>query len=136
MNIESNNGPRVGESHERTFTVKEKNCVEFSEKGVPPILSTPWLIWSLEHAAYDLLDEHLPEDKMSLGIHVDIEHLAATPLGQEVTCKAKVIHIDRSVINFQVEAYDGKELISKGVHKRKIVRTAQFLQAIQKKNEA
>ena len=70
---------------------------------------------------------------MSLGTHVDVQHLAPTPLGQQVTCKAKVIHIDRSEFNFQVEAYDSTGLISKGVHKRKVVRSEQFLKAVQKK---
>jgi fluoroacetyl-CoA thioesterase len=133
---QSSESPKVGDQHERTFTVEEKNCVEFKEKGIPPILSTPWLIWSMEHAAYDLLDKYLSDEEMSLGIHVDIEHLAVTPMGHQVTCKAKVIHVDRRVVNFQIEAFDEKELICKGVHKRQIVKSDHFQKAVEKKTKA
>ncbi len=138
INVEnqSSESPKVGDQHERTFTVEEKDCVEFKSKGIPPILSTPWLIWSLEHTAYELLDKYLPADEMSLGVHIDIEHLAATPMGHQVTCKAKVIHVDRRVINFQIEAFDEKELICKGVHKRQIVKSNLIQKVIEIKTKA
>lgn len=79
--------PKIGESHELTFTVERNHCVEFGEKGIEPILSTPSLIWSLEYAAHDLLDRYLSEKELSVGTHVDIEHLGVTPLGKKSPAK-------------------------------------------------
>ncbi len=133
MEYQVGNAPKVGEQYELSFKVQKEHTVEFQEKGIPPILSTPSLIWFMEFAAYELLDQYLNSEELSVGIHVDVEHLAITPINQNVTCKAKVIHQEKQTVNFQVEAFDEKELIGKGVHKRQIVKVNRFHQAIEKK---
>ena len=97
------------------------------------VLSTPSLIWFLEHAARDALASLLEPDETSVGVSVDVEHLAATPRGHEVTCVARVVHVDRSLVTFQVTAEDGREAIARGVHKRRVVSAKRFESHVQRK---
>ncbi len=126
--------PKVGTTGELRFVADQKHATSLTEDG-PAVLSTPWLIWFLEHAARDALPPFLDDNEGSVGIHVDLQHLAATPLGQEVVCTARVIHVDGTLISFQFEAHDEDELIARGTHKRKVVRVDRFAAAVARKTK-
>ena len=64
---------------------------------------------------------------------VDVEHLAPTPLGQEVTCTARVINTDKTLITFQFEARDAQEQIARGIHKLRVIRMDRFAKRVQAK---
>jgi predicted thioesterase len=68
-----------------------------------------------------------------VGVHIDIQHLAATPLGHKVQCRAKVIHVDGRIVTFQVEAHDERELIARGTHKRAVVDVQRFAKSLSRK---
>ena len=123
--------PRVGETGEIRFHVGDQQTIGFD--GMPAVLSTPALVWCLEHAARNALHEALESDESSVGVHVDLEHLAATPIGMEVVCTARVIHCDGSLISFQLLAHDARELIARGVHKRRVIRVDRFAARVHKK---
>ena len=74
--------PRVGETGELSFVVTEQHAIDFADNQMPAVLSTPWLIWFLEHAAREAMLPLLEEGESTVGVHVDVEHLAPTPLGQ------------------------------------------------------
>jgi fluoroacetyl-CoA thioesterase len=116
---------------ETRFAVETSHTVQFP--GAPPVLSTPSLIWFLEHAAIAVLEPFLEPGEVSLGTEVEIEHLAPTPPGFQVVCKARVIRTDGPKISFQVEAHDGQELIARGFHRRVVVRAAAFARRVGKK---
>ena len=90
------------------------------------VLSTPWLIWFLEHAARQSILPILEADESTVGTHIDVHHLAPTPLGQHVTCQARVIHTDGRVVSLQLEARDEHELIARGIHKLRVIRCDRF----------
>jgi len=75
----------------------------------------------------------LDADESTVGVQIDIEHLAPTPLGQEVTCKARVINTDRRLITFQLDAHDQHERIARGVHKLHVIRCGRFASRVQAK---
>jgi predicted thioesterase len=126
--------PRVGEEGELCFTVSAEHGISVAGTDVPPVLSTPSLIWFLEHAAIEALRPLLEPDECSVGVHIDVEHLAATPLGMEVVCKARVIHNEGPVTTFQVQAHDQHELVARGLHKRRVVPTSRLAKRIRRKS--
>ena len=124
---------RVGVSHTHQFTVSDQELICFADEQMPAVLSTPSLIWHMEQSALLAAAPHLEDDERTVGMRVDVDHLAPTPPGQVVTCHARVIHVDGHVINFQIDARDEQELIAKGVHKRVIVQTTRFARRVARK---
>jgi fluoroacetyl-CoA thioesterase len=124
----------TGTAGERKFVVESRHTIEFPD--LPPVLSTPSLVWFLEHAAIEALESVLEPGELSVGTEIEIQHLAPTPLGLEVTCRARVVRADGTKVSFQVEARDGHELIARGSHTRFVVRTASFAKRVQAKTES
>jgi predicted thioesterase len=125
--------PKVGTSGELQFVVEQKHVIDFATDGMPAVLSTPNLIGLLERTARQTLMPFLDENERSVGIEIELRHFAATPLGQKVTCTARVIHTDGTQIGFQIEARDQHELIAKGLHKRAVIRVESFAKRVQRK---
>ena len=124
---------KVGATGEANFTVEAKHTIDFNQPGLPPVLSTPSLIWFLEHAAIAALEPALDPGEVSLGTEVEIQHLAPTPVGLKVACTARVVRADGPAVGFQVEARDEHELIARGLHQRRIVRVEGFAKRVQAK---
>ena len=125
--------PKIGTTGERIFTVEAAHAISFGENGPPPVLSTPWLVWFLEHAALDAALPFLEPGEITVGTHVEIDHLAPTPLGALVTCTARVVHSEGPMISYQLEAADGQETIARGFHKRAAVKVDRFAARVRKK---
>jgi len=125
--------PKVGDEGQLRFVVAAPHVIDIAGDPQLAVLSTPSLIWFLEHAAREALQPLLEPGETSVGTHVDVEHLAATPVGHTVTCIAKVIHVDGPVVAFQVSASDQREPIARGVHKRRVVRAKRFQEHVRKK---
>ena len=113
--------PRVSETGELSFVVTDQHIIDFADEQMPAVLCTPWLIWFLEHAAREAMLPLLDSDESTVGIRIDVEHLAPTPLGQNVTCTARVIHVDGNVVSFSLKAHDAQEEIARGTHKLSVV---------------
>src|SRR5579872_7212185 len=114
--------PKIGTTGERIFTVEAAHAISFGENGPPPVLSTPSLVWFLEQAALDAALPFLEPGEITVGTHVEIDHLAPTPLGALVTCTARIVHSEGPMISYQLEAADGQETIARGFHKRAAVK--------------
>lgn len=125
--------PKIGTSGELKFVVEQKHCIDFATDGMPTILSTPNLIGLLERTARQTLAPFLDAGERSVGIEVEIQHLAATPIGQSVTCSARVISANGKQIGFQIEARDQHEVIAKGLHKRAVIQIESFAKRVQRK---
>lgn len=125
--------PRIGTTSETTFVVEEKHCIEFATDGMPAVLSTPNLIGILERTARQAIAPFLAADERSVGVEVELRHVAPTPLGATVTAIARVIGHSGRFVDFQIEARDSDELIARGVHKRAVVRTGSFAQRVRSK---
>ena len=127
--------PKVGTVGEVRFTVELKHAIDFVDDQMPAVLSTPWLIWFLEHAAREAVLPCLESGESTVGTQVDIEHLAPTPLGLKVTCRARVIHTDMPVVSLQLEARDEQELIARGFHKLRIISCERFANRVNSKTK-
>lgn len=100
------------------------------------VFSTPAMIDLMEHAARAVIAPFLQEDEESVGVQVDVEHLAATPIAATVRSVARVTHIDGRLIEFLVEAFDDQEQIGRGTHRRAIIRTDKFRNRLEEKSAA
>ena len=125
--------PKVGAIGEIRFTVETQHAIDFADEQMPAVLSTPWLIWFLEHAAREAVLPCLEDGESTVGTHVDVQHLAPTPLGQQVTCLARVVHCEGPVVSMQLEARDDHELISRGMHKLRVIRCDRFASRVRSK---
>lgn len=127
--------PRIGMSGEQTLEVGPSNRISFADARMPSILATPWLIAHLEYTARDTIAPCLEEHERSVGTFVEVEHLAPTPEGSRVTCRARVIHVDGPVVTFQVEAHDEVEPIARGIHRRRVIDVDRFARRVARKRE-
>ncbi|HML22743.1 MAG TPA: hotdog domain-containing protein [Aggregatilinea sp.] len=101
--------------------------------GLVEVYSTPSLIALLEAAAVAALDGHLAEGQTSVGTHLDVSHLAATPVGMRVRAQATLREIDGRRLVFDVAAWDETEQIASGTHARFLVDAARFIQRAEAK---
>jgi predicted thioesterase len=101
--------------------------------GKVPVLATPVMINVIEAAALAAVEHLLPAGHQSLGIHLDVKHFAATPIGMRVVATAELIAVDGRTLSFRVEARDDMEPIGGGSHQRVVVNVARFDERIQKK---
>ena len=124
---------KVGDCGELSFVTQAEHAIDFSDDVMPAVLSTPWLIWFLEHAARNAVLPHLEEGESTVGVHVDVEHLAATPLGQQVHCKATVINVDRRLVTFRLEASDPHERIAIGIHRLRVIQCDKLKERVEAK---
>ena len=125
--------PKIGETGLLSFVVTEQHVIDFADEQMPAVLCTPWLIWFLEHAAREAMLPLLDADESTVGVHIDVEHLAPTPLGQHVTCTARVINTDGRLITFQFDARDQHERVARGVHKLQVIRCHRFASRVSAK---
>ena len=98
----------------------------FKDAMLPPVLATPVMILTMENAALNAIKPHLPHGQTAVGSRVDVEHLAATPVGRVVRAEAEVTAVDGRRVQFNVRAFDGAELIGQGTHQRAIIDLARF----------
>ena len=101
--------------------------------GKVPVLATPVMINVIEAAALAAVEHLLPAGHQSLGIHLDVKHFAATPIGMRVVATAELVAVDGRMLSFRVEARDDMEPIGGGSHQRVVVNVARFDERIQKK---
>jgi len=101
--------------------------------GLVPVLATPVMINVIEAAALAAVEHLLPAGHQSLGIHLDVRHFAATPIGMRVRATAELTAVDGRTLSFRVEARDDKEPIGDGSHQRVVVNVARFDARVQKK---
>ncbi len=112
-----------GDSITRKLDVNEERCISFmgAENAV---YATPRMVSDMEYTCRDLLLRHLDPGEDSVGAHVSIDHLAATPLGMLVTIEAKITEVDRRRVTFEVVARDQLEECGRARHVRFVVEVA------------
>jgi fluoroacetyl-CoA thioesterase len=124
-----------GMAREESFQVEERYAALTVGSGSARVLATPWMITFMERVSHNLLRVHLPEGYSSVGIRVDVRHLAPTPVGLSVRIRTEVTEINRLQVAFLVQAWDAVELVGEGRHQRMVIEEARFLRRVQKKAE-
>jgi fluoroacetyl-CoA thioesterase len=109
-----------------TLIVAEQHTAPKLGSGRAPVFGSPAMAALIEAAAVACVEDQLVEGQETLGIQLDIEHIAATPVGLEVTATAELIEVAGRKLVFKVEARDAREPIGRGRHTRIIVDGARF----------
>lgn len=123
---------KVGMTHRFTYQVPLNKTVpytypESSEiSAMPKVFATGFMVVLMEWTCMQLLAPHLDEGEGSLGVKVDISHLAATPPGMTVTVDCECIEIKAQKVSFKLRAHDGIDLIGEGRHERYVVAWDKF----------
>jgi fluoroacetyl-CoA thioesterase len=115
---------------EATTTVVHENTAAAVGAGGVEVFGTPMMIALMENAAWRAVVSALDEGQVTVGTLVNVRHLAATPLGQQVRATADLIEVDGKRLLFQVQAYDERQKIGEGQHERFIVDLERFLKRI------
>jgi fluoroacetyl-CoA thioesterase len=133
---------KPGLKFEFDYTVLESKTVpyifpESEEMSImPKVFSTGYMIALFEWACIRFINEHIDFPKeMSVGVGVNLSHIAATPPGLTVKVKGELIEVDGRKLNFQIESHDGVDVISTGTHERFIVDADRFAEKAMKKTE-
>lgn len=123
---------KVGLAATKRVAVDEDRCIGFMGKeGM--VYATPRMVSDVEYVCRDFLLEHLDEGEDSVGAHVSIDHLAATPLGLEVTIDVRIVDIEKRRVTFEVSVRDPVEECGRGRHVRFVVDKAKSFERIKAK---
>ena len=123
----------VGAKREEKLAVTENVVIDFMGVEGARVLSTPNMILGLERTSRNLVLPLVDPGYDTLGTHVNVSHLAATPIGMTVTFRSEVVSVEDRRVNFKVEAFDEREKIAEGTHQRFIVNVERFAARMQKK---
>lgn len=124
----------VGTRHEKKLLVTRDIAIDFLGVEGARVLSTPNMILGLESTSRDAVFPLLEPGYDTVGTHVNVSHLAATPVGMTVTFRSEVTSVEDRRVNFNVEAFDEKEKIAEGTHQRFIVNVVRFAARVQEKS--
>ena len=116
----------VGMSAERTLVVPPERTVRHFLAHMPAVYATPMMILEMEMTSGDAIAHTLPQGWVTVGTEVDIRHIGASLVGSLVRTTAKVIAVERRVIRFEVEAFEGERKIGEGRHARGLVNVESF----------
>jgi predicted thioesterase len=126
----------IGATAEQVIEVTHKMTVANFVEGMPAVYGTPIMIFHMESTAGAALSSYLPAGWVSVGVLVNVKHLAATPVGAKVTVKAEVIAVDDHTVTFAVEAHDGVDKIGEGTHVRAPVHLERFMKRVAAKAQS
>ena len=124
-----------GLSAEMSMTVSAADTASKWGSGFVPVFSTPALVGLLEAAAVCALDGQLEAGQTTVGTHIDVHHLAATPVGMSVRARAELVAIEGRKLIFQVQAWDEVEKIGEALHERFMVDMEKFVIRTQAKQK-
>jgi fluoroacetyl-CoA thioesterase len=123
----------VGLLGEQATSVDHATLASSVGSGGLDVFSTPALIALMENAARSAVESLLPSDQTTVGVRVDVRHLAASPPGEQIRARAELIEVDGRRLVFHVEAFDSHEKVGEGTHERMVVDPARLLARAQAK---
>ncbi len=107
-------------------TVSESLTASHIGSGTVRVLATPIMIALMEKCCMETVKPHLEDGQDTVGTHVNVSHVSATPVGMDVRIECELIEIDRRRLVFKVIANDERGLIGEGLHERFIIDVAKF----------
>ena len=123
----------VGLSHRLDLRVDQRLTVPFVSAAftgfadMPPVFATAFMVAFIEWTCVEALRGHLGPDERTVGTHVDVSHVAATPIGMTVTAEVELVAVDRRKLRFKVSCRDEAGLIGEGYHERAVIQQEKFM---------
>jgi predicted thioesterase len=120
---------KSGLTRRETVTVDPKRTISFLGEDMR-MYSTPNMVDDMEYACFRLLAEYLDEGESSVGIQVEMQHISATPLGEDVRIQVEIDAVDGRKVMFTAEIRDAVETVGRGRHTRFIIDEKQHAQRL------
>ena len=120
------NGLHIGIRGREETVVTEALLASNVGSGLVRVFATAMMIALIEKAAVYSVEPYLAPGQGTVGVHVDVSHCSATPLGMRVWAETELVEIDRRRLVFRVAAYDERDLIGEGRHERFIIESERF----------
>jgi len=117
----------IGLTNEKSIAVTIENTAIAMGSGTLRVFATPAMIALIEGCCAESVEDSLGEGITSVGTKVEVEHLAASPIGASILCKSKLVAADGRRLDFEVEVFDNEGLIGKGTHTRFTVDADKFV---------
>jgi len=114
-------------------SVEETDTAAQLGSGSLAVYATPALVALMENAAVRALEDHLPSGQTTVGGHIDVRHLAATPVGLRVRAHAELVDVQGRKLTFSIQAWDEAELIGEANHVRYLVDSEKFMTKVKEK---
>ena len=134
---------RPGIEHSFTFSIDNSKLVPslFPEakefQVMPNVLATGYMVGLIEWTCIQAVNPHLDwPAEQTVGSHIDLSHIAATPAGLDVTAKVSLIEVDGRRLVFEFEAHDNFDLIARGKHERFVINKEKFDNRLEKKSKS
>ncbi len=122
--------PKIGETNEKEYIVREEDVPEFLARQGLGVLSTPRMIALMEITSKELLDRVIDNEYTSVGIHVDVYHKNPAPIGAKLRFISKVVNVQGRKVVFEVRCLMGDRVIGEGRHERFIIEWEKFKEKI------
>lgn len=116
---------------EKKFIVKKEHGADQIGSGMLAVLSTPTLLAFMEQVAQEEAQTHCQEGESTVGIEVQLNHLKATKIGQEVRVEAQLIEQNKRILTYEIQAWEADQKIGQAQHKRAIINVDAFLAKLQ-----
>lgn len=110
-----------------------ENTAAACDRSLPEVFSTPKLLESIEAACIDAISACYEDGELTVGLSADFTHMAASPIGFTVRAESKLIDIKGGILTFEVSAFDDKEQVASGTHKRAVINREKFNHNLEKK---
>ncbi len=94
--------------------------------GTVRVLATPMMIALMERTSRISVKPYIDEGQETVGTHVNVSHVSAVPVGEEVWCESEVVDVDRRRVTFKVAVYSGRGLVGEGLHERFVIDVDRF----------
>lgn len=117
----------LGIKGKETLLVTENNTAKAVGSGTLDVFATPAMAALMEKTAALSVQPFLEDGEGTVGISLDIRHIAATPIGLTVTAESELVEIDRKRLVFSLTVTDGKDIIGTGKHERFVINCEKFM---------
>ncbi len=118
------------------MTVTTADTAKVHKSGTLDVLATPRMAALMEETAWKSVAEHLEQGMGTVGIQLNLEHLAPTPVGMKIWCETVLKEVDGRKLTFDLTVYDETGKIGAGVHERFIIEEEKFQSKANRKKEA
>lgn len=126
-------GLRPGQAEEASQAVVENLTAAHLGSGTLRVLATPAMVLFIEEVCRKMVEPHLAAGESTVGVSLKVRHLAPTPMGQIVRCRAEVVAVEAGVITFRAEVWDQVEKVGEAEHKRAVIDVDRFLRRVEAK---
>lgn len=118
---------KEGIRNSKELTVTEEQTAASAGSGGQPVFSTPHMVAMMENTAWSSVEPYMEEGKTTVGSHLDIAHVSASPVGAHIKCETELVGVDGRKLTFRVSASDDAGLIGEGTHERFIINIDKFM---------